>query len=453
MGRLRTQGYFTVGLVAHIAALLFVSLYSVLSDEPKASYRFEAMHADFDRDMILNYVAVFTIIILYISYALKLTWPMRIEEALIIILIWSLLGNLGVGYVHHEVSCDEPLDHHHDDPLHPYGAAATAEDVENEGAAVVIHTTKDDAVPPQPMSVMAAIRTPCGWSFFNIYFSLLCIVCSLLAFLCDTNSYCFSFLCRAGAMILTILIFLVPIACNRFRLMTIDVLILKITLYNIVWNMNRFKGITENLIGENYAKGIQIIKPYIRPSLSSSSKPRRNKRRTTEDDDDDDEDDEGVRDYDYDYQDVQLAEKSPDTIFRELTEIQAGLSKRKQKAARGGNPSPSNHDKLLTRKDQQKPQQITQFEQLSKTNKRYRSCCFSSWKYLSYKASIITLIDFSRTIWILAICPIYLFTVIVLLAWLAYYIQQNICELDATNKTLTTMRSLHKKSGFSAVND
>ena len=46
-----------------------------------------------EKDTWFNIITIVTIIILAISSSMGLTWPMRVEETLIIILIWSLLGN------------------------------------------------------------------------------------------------------------------------------------------------------------------------------------------------------------------------------------------------------------------------------------------------------------------------------------------------------------------------
>ena len=92
-------------------AIIFISLYSVMGDDrdgfttsessPSFNFKLQSLDSDIDRDTIFTYISIFTIIILYISFSMGLTWPMRIEEALIIILIWSLLGNLGLPFINH----------------------------------------------------------------------------------------------------------------------------------------------------------------------------------------------------------------------------------------------------------------------------------------------------------------------------------------------------------------
>ena len=446
MAPLRTQTFFTLGLVAHLFAILFVSLYSMMGDEGHV-FRVDAMETDFNRDMIFNYIAVFTIVILYISFSMKLTWPMRIEEALIIILIWSLLGNLGVGFVHHGPVCEPEPDLDDEPPHHPTHHHTISEnDVPLPTVAasvppdkhVTVHGIEDDGAKNhkrEPVSIMSSLRSPCGFNIFNIYFSLLCIVSSMISFLCDTKNYCFSFMCRALSIILAILIFLVPIACNRFQLMSIEVLVLKITLYNIVWNMNRFKRITEDDIGDNYAKALEIMKNYIPGAQNQKavSMPRPRRRYANEEE----------RETAERLRELSHTVREPSQIFHQVATMSAVLRKRPQAGGGGGRPPPRT-EHLPTRQEVQRPYQISQFEQLSKINRKYSSYCFFSWKNRSYNDRIIYLIDLSRTIWILAICPIYLFLVLLFLLWLAYYIRINISELEDTNKTLSVMNRLYK---------
>lgn len=470
MKDLKTHSFFTLGLVAHIIAILFVSLYSVMGDETNKAFRIDAMETEFDRDMTFTFISVFTLIMLFISYSLELTWPMRIEETLIIILVWSLLGNLSVGYIHQEVPCDihgEPVhEHYHSDVMTvttehdenpPPPPPLYHESVENETiisvATVVVHKTTG-ATTPKYNAASTMIKSHCGWSLFNIYFSILCVISPFVSFLCDTKNYYLSFIFRGISVTLTILIFLVPIACNRFKLMSVEVLILKITLYNIAWNMNRFKRITEGLIGDNYSKGITIIKSFItthpvvptRNNLTSRRRLqqqqqqrqrqlRNKKKRRGDDSESEDEssssssEESDESESDDEMRGLTLRQtKSPQIIFQQIDNISADIKKRNKKQER-----------------QQIPQQINNFESLSKTNRKYRAGCLFSWKYRSYNNAIIYLIDISRTAWILAICPIYLFIVVLLLLWLAYYIRINIKELEATSNTISIMSVLYKK--------
>jgi hypothetical protein len=54
------------------------------------------------------------------------------------------------------------------------------------------------------------------------------------------------------------------------------------------------------------------------------------------------------------------------------------------------------------------------------------------------------LIDITRTIWILAICPIYLFIVILFILWLLYYIRVNANELKHILLIRKVMTIIHE---------
>jgi len=403
------------------------------------------------------------------------------------------------------------------------------------------------------------------------------------------------------SIFITVLIFFIPVACNRFRLQTLDVLVLKITLYNIVWNMNRFMRITENLLSDDYKKGIEIIKQYDLKDLPSSpssysvpsngttvkstyplevtnerttshnhipynkvvhTKSHKNKtlnniefqqqvhvnnipqphlhkghhikskntssevRRkypvsnevvyndqnnynmshshrhdddflySDEDsysyssshsdyDDDDEYEDSNVDNYGYNgkYNNSdnkytkemnrhskelnRHSSSNPYGIFQQYNEVNKIVTLRRRRnrheynmnqqqrhqhhtsSTKHNSHSPNNNNDanlnelISMKRGQDTPKQIHNFEKLSKTNRKYSSICFFSWKNRSYNERIIYLIDISRTLWILAICPIYLFTVIVILFWLGYYIRVNVTELSNTNRTVEMMDHLY----------
>ena len=101
--------------------------------------------------------------------------------------------------------------------------------------------------------------------------------------------------------------------------------------------------------------------------------------------------------------------------------------------------------RLTTPEEEVAPDQLVNFDALYRTNRRYAASWFSSWKNRYYGERIVYLFDIASTIWILAICPIFLFTVIIILFWLAYYIRQNIHELEDTNKHIAVMNKLANK--------
>lgn len=493
---LRTHTFFTLGLVAHITALLFISLYAMLT----SSGEINGPSALETNDAVLSSISVLTIIVLYISFAMELTWPMRVEETLIIILLWSLLSNVGSGLLF-DAQC-QPQYHHAgfsadgmpsaQQPPPPPGTAGSHTTVqslrvtadESPGDDIDVDTDDESVIIVKPHSGVGGESDPihanshpnnhhhgthanCGnWAMFDIWFSLLCVFSSLLSLLCDTKNYYLSVLFKTLSVCITVLIFLVPIRCNRFRLMSIEVLILKITLYNIVWNMNRFKRITETLIGKNYMTGVALVKRYqtMYSRIDTAPSPQQQRttmpvRRPASQQHHDYSDSES--DYDYASQKRRRTVSTPspqlyaddtnmavpvalfalvDTVQYELDPVRRRLHKRAREAEQRHQPHLA--APLISPQERAISEQLANFETLAETNRRYNTAWFASWKNRYYGERIVYLFDIASTIWILAICPIYLFTVVILLFWLAYYIRINMRELEDTSRTVADMTQL-----------
>ncbi len=406
----------------------------MLDDIDVASLHIESMGLILGRDVIIHGVTILTLILLWISYTLKLTWPVSTEQFLMIFIIWGWIGNI----VHSNfVILHSPCD---------------AQPTMNETVIVA----SDVASSNNGFQI-----TPCGWNLFNIYFSALCIFSSLMSFMSETQSYCLSFLFKTLSVLSTVFIFLLPIACNRFRFASTAILILKITLYNLAWNMNRFLGDTQIDIISNYSKGDMIMKGYesIYRDLVHPQQRRRderdphyreekqpnNRRRYYDEDDEDDEEDEDEdydteeeEDYDSYHNSLRYSKKkrNPSSVLKSLEKTNSMIKK-----VNLPRRIPRNQEILQSRDEQQIPLQMTHFNQLYKINKRNRPSCFWSWKYRGYDDRIS---DTVRVVWVLAICPFYLFTVVLFLIGLGYYIRKTTIELDATRKIVTAMEKIIK---------
>jgi hypothetical protein len=177
-----------------------------------------------------NFFSILTIFLLYISLTLKFTWPVGIEQTLIIILLWMLIGNMFNSNVH----CKPHHPHHH----------------ENETNITLIeeHTTTTGGLCQH---------------WFSIIYSLLCISTAVFSYLSDIKHYVMSFIfCACSFISMTLIIFLylyfIPMSCNHFQ-MDLTILILRITLYNTIWNMNRFMRFTETLLEDEYIACINLV--------------------------------------------------------------------------------------------------------------------------------------------------------------------------------------------------
>ena len=407
----------------------------------------ESLHIDIigltlDREAIIHCVTILTLILLYISFALKLTCPLYIERPFMIIILWGWVGNI----THSNFLIQSPCDAEQHAPI-INGTVIVASDV----------VSASNHYP---------FLTPCGLNMFNIYFSALCIFSSLMSFMSETRHYCLSFLFKTLSILTTVIIFLVPIACNRFRFASTAILILRITLYNLAWNMIRFLRDTRGDIITDYSKGDLIMRGYesiyrnlVMPSRHrkhqmeakqlSNSKRRPNRSSRYYEDDDEDEDsnngDEIDEDEEDEYDDIEdddeeeyelyhRKRKNPSSVLESLEKTNTIIKKIDINL-------PVSKQELRSRHEQQVPQQISHFSQLCKINRRNRPSCFWSWKHRAYDDRIS---DIVRIVWVLVICPLYLFTVVLFLIGLGYYIRKNVIELDATRKVISAMEKIIK---------
>lgn len=439
----KTHHFFTIGLFGHILSILFVGLYGIL-DESTADlthFHVESIGFTLERDFIVHGITILTLVLLYVSFALKLTWPLRIEEMLVIIVLWAWLGNVfGAGTT---AMCDSPFWWYTATSTTTTGTAATAVTQQPPNDTVVVIAS--DVVnanlhhlhtPPHAHPIFSHL--PCGWSLFGAYFSFVCVGSSLLSFVANTRNYCLAFLFKTLTVMTTVVLFVVPLACNRFRLMSTPVLILKLTLYSLAWNMNRFMIDTQNDIVGNYNKAGRIMRMTRYDTQSMALRPRashyeedsgddsasENETTMNSDDEDYGGDDDDDDDYTAGYRSRRL---TPIKVFR-------GLDKTNKEARR---LTPTN--RRLTAEQKIQVQQLSYFSGLYKTSREYRPSCFWSWRYRGYDDAVS---DLTRTVWILAICPLYLFVVVIFLFILAYYIRRNQLELHATEKTLVSMEEL-----------
>ncbi len=139
-----------------------------------------------------------------------------------------------------------------------------------------------------------------------------------------------------------------------------------------------------------------------------------------------------------------------DTMQEELDPVRRRLYKRAREAEQRHQPHLA--APLISPRERAISDQLANFETLAETSRRYNTAWFASWKNRYYGERIVYLFDIASTIWILAICPIYLFTVVILLFWLAYYIRINMRELEDTSRTVADMTQLRTAAATTTTN-
>lgn len=570
--KLRSPTYLLLAILAHIFVLFYVSVYELM-DDGTGTHSIPPVHIDtapsamqharsrgeisattsvidIDGDTMFIFTSVLFIILLCISSALELTWPVKIEELVIVYLIWGLVGNMthphhiacsifGVsasehtdkmvmgptidpqartptlapnpsGEDHNVTNAHVPIPVPPQPPATPIGSNNTNNETRPEQDAKThekrthreegIYNAEDDEE-DNVLGIIAnsltAMSHPCGWGQINVYFSLLCIVASLLSFLCDVDNRALSLFFRIVSLVLTALIFVLPIACNRFRMTSIGLLIIKITLYNIVWNMLRFKRIIQFIIEGLYRRSIELIQKYGQvfdnydadieeleqmlrgqqaPPTSTGYHIPRSKQQQQHlypeeyeayDDEEDDDDDSAYEKKRYETSVAilkSLSVSSPYAIFKALDRVHELVVEARKKQRRlevlrnmpmgrtGNEPLKNNrhHNQQQNTKrpyERNAPQQILYFQQLNKVSKKYSETWCCSWKNRHYNERIIYLIDISRTIWILAICPFHPLLLFLLgfavIAALGYYIRIDVRELSEATHVIEKMNTTH----------
>jgi hypothetical protein len=437
-----------------------------------------------DSKWAFNYFSIITIILLYISFTMKFTWPIGIEQTLIIVLLWMLFSNTFNTECYH--CCDKGVvdDSNHSSQIHITDTSS------DESVITTQHDTSSHHIIGKGgsgggggggSSSMCFHR----WQGFNVIYSLLCITSAILSYLSDIKYHFISKTFRFSSFVLMMIIVFMPMSCNQFGLKDINVLILKITLYNITWLMNRYMRFTESELESGYSDIIKILSKYdivftLREKGKKKKKKKKKKKRKESDDvessemeeDDEEEEEEGdviekvITEHDLEYLKI-----SPEHLFKTLNEIGRRINQPDVVHFKTNN-NLSGVDHYQRKKQQQQhtkkkkkldhqlrtekantchaTSQLSLFQKLYKCShtdyyKEFWCTRFISWKNRYYHESTNSLIDITRTIWILAICHSYLFFVGLVFLWLLYYIRANSKELQGVMLIRSVMRILHDK--------
>jgi hypothetical protein len=362
-----------------------------------------------DPQWLMSYVSIISIILLYISLSLKFTWPVRIEETLIIILLWILISNTFNTHCH---CCTT--------------AVTSASNVDSNAtnvtaAATVVTTTTTDL---------------CQWEWFSIVYSVLCIVTAVLSFLSDIKNRYLAAIVRLSSFALMMFMIFIPVSCNQFKFMDMNVSILKITLYNILWNMNRYMRFTENVLESEYKKCFDTLQDYDITFTRKQKKKRSNditsESPTTL----------------INVPKTQLMTLSPRDLFETIEHIGSKLNQ-KDLVFKSSPTSNSLAYYNSSKKRYHASSQISLIQKAYMIASRYSKDLWGtrliSWKNNPVYHDLVNyLIDITRTIWILAICPIYLFIVILFILWLLYYIRVNANELKHILLIRKVMTIIHE---------
>ena len=437
----KVHTFYTTGIFSHIISILLIALYTTLDNDD--TLQFDAIGLTINRETFTHVITILTLVLLFVSHTLRLAWLLRKEEMLAIIIVWTWIGNVlgdSASLLGHHSPCDLMAS------LGIHGETI----VPQVNETVIIAS---DVVNHHP-SLQPHHHPVCGWNLFNLYFSILCLFSVLVSFLCQTRNYCLSFFFRTLSLLTSVIVFFVPIACNRFHMTSTPVLILKITLYNIAWNMNRYMIVTQGDISSNYSRGESIMRSYEEvywPLINPGTHRRKTSRYYDEDsesdtlgsdssgeEEEDDDDDYETGGHRHNPQKIFKSFEKTNAIVRKLPLLdqqQQQQPKRRQDDQQQQVQAPQQRRSRMSEEARIVSTQIQYFRELYRISRRFPS----SWKNSATYNDRLS--DFARTVWILALCPLYLFVVIPFLILIGYYIRRNLIELSAQRKTLSSMEN------------
>lgn len=245
-------------LIQGIVSLIFIQLLLSVAAE---LYPF----LEVEYTTLINVISVISAVAMIILYAMGWTYPMSNEIPIIVIAIWFLLSTQISLYC---ICCHS----HHQ---HPHGLIASAPGVVTASAAVTAEEDSHRLVLPEKMKdglleeeedeerggrglveSWHSINKHCRKEDFSYYYSMIGILLFGACFLMDLRNYYLSLWNRFLALIIIIilLVFLVisPVSCSQFQVNQSLVVILRVSIYCILWFLGQFKSITETLLFSHY---------------------------------------------------------------------------------------------------------------------------------------------------------------------------------------------------------
>ncbi len=462
---------------------------------------------------IVNYFCIFSIIVLCISIARQWSWPIKVDEALLVVFLWVLITNL--------LPRDCPCCADNTPPIEDLSVkqqpdvqtnqekSVEKQDIDtNTVVALVKEPDKAPAAtakkqqqqfksnPPTMTSFLqytAQAVNECNWPAFTIIYSLLAVAPMLVSFFINSRNIFVSYLSTIVSLVLMIGVTLIPISCNQFTLVNVNINLLKFTLYCIIWIINKQMRLTETVLSNEYQKSINLIYFYMDKRQGKDLDDRLISNGTYEPEE---EDKTGVNQHqkvvDYGYQfypsnstapysynnhykhqtpvppqkksyapSKPLVNEEPVKIFKTLERLDTNIRERNDKKYRElFNSSNTSTPQNRKKKAPSAPKILTNDDMIfnailahllliyevhqKSTDGRWLNSFFS-WKNRFYDANLQNIYDLTRTIWILNVCPSFLAFIIIEYLIIIYNIRWNKNELAKIMEMTKSMSFIYKK--------
>jgi hypothetical protein len=442
--------YVLFGFFAQLYIVASTSLYFSIQEQFQESL-------GISKETVINYFSFFSIIFLLLSLSLKWTWPIKIEEALIVIFIWILLRNL---LPKDCLCCNTDTS---GNPIVTSEGEVQEQQVKYPSPP---HLEKENEPAPLPTSKKKRAGEEeqqtenCPWPNFNVVYSILCVIVMLASFMMTSSHYIVSVLFTIVAIVLMIFTTLVPISCNQFNQSNLNENLLKFTLYSIVWFVNRRQRLTELVLTSEYLHGIHILYTYqddcaqhllcgaVHHKHKKSSPQNKKKPHNTI----------GECDEIANFIVNESSCSIPKLLFQKLERLHLSVTRFKEKEK-----EKMEQQQQKKHKQQQQQQQNAEIRkrnymfnlQLSNMIKicgihqRYKERRwfggFFSWKYRAYDTELLNIFDLTKTLWILNVCPLFLVFVFIEYILILYHSKLNIDELRSLICVVKLMDALYKE--------
>ena len=352
------------GFAAQLYVLISVSLYYLLE------YEFN-LHLGITRQQLITYYSLFSIILLVcLRYQTITAQPIIIADALIVIFFWLLLGNLLI------IDCQ---------------CCSTGD--------------------PNSLS--------CFWQNNQLLYSLLCVSLMFISFLFNSTNYYLSIVIKTIGLVLLLFVPIIPITCNQFLLQTVDINIIKLSLFIIIWLIYRRLRLIEIVISNEYMKSIAILKSYSEYKSIFENTPQSTKKEKKK-----------VVDGDVLFsvgmieEPVKIDYTIPSNLF---SEIERHNLLADEYVNNSNNNKKRNRDESSV--NTMFEVQLRNFLQIHEIHRSHYDKKYFSWKNRYYETQLLFILDLASTIWILTVCPLYLFFIAIQFVVLLYNITESNTEL------------------------
>ncbi len=399
---------FFISLFTHMYLVFFISTLHIIEEDLQS-------HIGLSKSALVNYVAISSIILFILSMTIGWNWPLMSEQVVIIALIWILYSNILSSECICCVNNDDssmllspfietenptnPIKKDEEEFIHLSLQNHNKEEEDEGGGEEIdeLHMKMDNIA----SSAISTITSTCSNNMFSIVYSSLFIFILLLSFMTDIIHYKLSLVLRVTSLIVFFILLLIPNNCNQFNFLSIDVLFIKITVYHIIWHTNRCIRMSEALLYIEYHKELYDLDNYRSSSSSTTTTARHHKT-------------------------IHNSGIYPFKMFKKIREYYKtnDSTTLKLKVCYKANHSvtlPSSSYKILN----------TENEFYSNSNFIDRNL---SWKNRNYDDSYMIVTDLMRTIWILAVCPVFILFAFVELLWMWRIIYMNSIEIAKIHK-------------------